>query len=72
MKYSSILKYLQAFPDFRVWKAATAPISTAILCLLWRGYLLTFCRTASNHLRKPWIEINIHSRKESTDTTVCE
>lgn len=65
MKYLSILKYLQTFPDHRIWKAATTPISAAILCLLWRGYLLTFCRTASNRLRKLWIEISNHSRKES-------
>lgn len=72
MKYSSILKYLQTFPDLCIWKAATTPISAAILCLLWKGYFLTFCRTASNRLRKLWIEISIHSRKASTDTTVCE
>lgn len=67
-----MLKYLQTFPGLCIWKAATTPISTAILSLLWKGYLLTFCRTASNRLRKLWIEISIHSRKESTDTTVCE
>lgn len=67
MKSSSILKYFQTFPDLCIWKATTAPISTAILSLLWKGYLLTFCRTASNHLRKLWIEISIHSRKDSTD-----